>query len=120
MNTLAYFVSSGNLGYVTTNAPASTNLVTPENLRRLKGIPILFISGAENAVYTAENTDVSYTTLCNEHGRQWYEREVFETRGHLDCWMGATAYMDVYSRVRAHVDNVMLKNMFGDKYSDGG
>ncbi|PVH68463.1 alpha/beta-hydrolase [Cadophora sp. DSE1049] len=102
-----WLMSTGRLGCVTTNAPTSINLVTPENIDRLKGIPILFFSGSENWVFTPENTDISYTTLCNAHGRQWYEREVFQGRGHLDCWMGSTAYQDVYPRVRRHVDKVM-------------
>lgn len=102
-----WLMSTGRLGCVTTNAPTSTNLVTPENIDRLKGIPILFFSGSENCVFTPENTDISYTTLCNAHGRQWYEREVFRGRGHLDCWMGSTACQDVFPRVRRHVDKVM-------------
>jgi hypothetical protein len=81
--------------------------VTPENLHRLKGIPILFLSGARNMVFTGENTDTSYTTLCNLYGKQWYEREAFVDRGHLDAWMGATAYQDVYPRVMRHVDEYM-------------
>jgi hypothetical protein len=100
-------MKAGRLGYVTTNAPASANLVTPENIDRLKGIPILFLSGTGNMVFTAENTDISYTTLCHAHGREWYEREVFQNTGHLDCWMGASAYQDVYPRVKHHVDKIM-------------
>ncbi|KAK5653272.1 hypothetical protein OQA88_9171 [Cercophora sp. LCS_1] len=83
------------------------NLVTPSNLSRLRGVPILFISGAENSVFAPESTDMSYTTLCNAHGREWYEREVFEGKGHLDCWMGAEAWRDVYPRVERHVRGVL-------------
>lgn len=57
---------------VTTNGPFSVNLVTAENLERLQGIPILFVAGADNVFYVPENTDTSYTTLCNTHGRQLY------------------------------------------------
>lgn len=101
-------MNSARRGYVTTNDP-SVSLVTPENMDRLKGIPILFLSGTGNMVFTVENTDASYTTLCNAHGRQWYEREVFAGKGHLDAWMGATAYQDVYPRVKRHVDEVTKK-----------
>jgi hypothetical protein len=107
MTALDWLMKSGSVGSVTTNAPAFTELVTPENLKRLKGIPILFLSGSENVVFVPENTDTSYTTLCNAHGRKWYEREVFQGRGHLDHWMGSTAYEDVYPRVKRHVDMVM-------------
>ncbi|KAJ3455563.1 hypothetical protein MRS44_017045 [Fusarium solani] len=108
MRSHGWLMNSARRGYVTTNDP-SVSLVTPENMDRLKGIPILFLSGTGNMVFTAENTDTSYTTLCNAYGRQWYEREVFAGKGHLDAWMGATAYQDVYPRVKRHVDEVMKK-----------
>lgn len=101
-------MKSGSVESVTTNGPAYTELVTPENINRLKGIPILFLSGTGNMVFTAENTDTSYTTLCNAHGREWYERELFAGKGHLDAWMGSSAYQDVYPRVQRHVDKIML------------
>lgn len=112
MPSLYHLMSIGRLGYVTTNPPASINLVTEENIARLKGIPILLFSGSENAVYAPENTDVSYGLLrdMNAEGKDGHdglvERTIFEGRGHLDCWMGSTAYKDVYPRVRRHVDHV--------------
>jgi hypothetical protein len=109
MRSLAHLMSVGRLGHVTTNPPTSINLVTPFNIARLKGIPIFFFSGSENAVYEPQNTDVSYTMLRDAHGADGYERVVFEGRGHLDCWMGATAYKDVYPRVREHVDKVIMR-----------
>lgn len=108
MRSLQWLMESGRKENVLANGPVFTNLVTPENLERLKGIPILFLSGTGNMVFTAENTDISYTTLCNVHGRDWYEREVFPGKGHLDAWMGSTAYQDVYPRVRRHVDQIMM------------
>lgn len=81
-------------------------LVTPQNIARLKGLPIFLFSGAENDVYAAHNTDVSFTTLCEINGGLCYERQVFEGRGHLDSWMSPTAHKDVYPRVWNHVENV--------------
>ncbi len=107
MRSHAWLMNSGRLNCVTTNKPVSANLVTPENIDRLKGLPILFLSGTGNMDFTAENTDISYTTLCNAHGKALYEREVFPGKGHLDAWMGAAAYKDVYPRVRRHVDKFM-------------
>ncbi|KAH6855060.1 hypothetical protein B0I37DRAFT_363801 [Chaetomium sp. MPI-CAGE-AT-0009] len=107
MRSHKWLMNAGRLNCVTTNEPTSANLVTPENLQRLRGIPILFLSGTGNMVFTAENTDISYTTLCNTHGKEWYEREVFPGKGHLDAWMGATAYRDVYPRVKRHADKFM-------------
>ncbi len=110
MRSLSHLMAMGAKSQAITDlstSPGNQTLVTPENIARLRGIPILFFSGAENAVYTPENTDMSYTTLCNAHGREWYEREVFEGRGHLDCWMGPTSYVDVYPRVERHVSMVL-------------
>lgn len=109
MNSLGHLMYMGLRGYVT-NPQGNVKLVTTENIDRLKGIPILFIAGAENTVYTPENTDVSFTSLSTAHGVQWYERQVFEDRGHLDCWMGATANKDVYPRVRRHIERVARGN----------
>jgi hypothetical protein len=111
MPSLAHLMSMGRLGHVTTNPPTSINLVTPYNISRLKGIPILLFSGSENTVYAPENTDVSYTMLRDENGAGGYERVVFEGRGHLDCWMGVTAHKDVYPRVREHVDKAMVRSL---------
>ncbi|KAL7909362.1 hypothetical protein GGI35DRAFT_479634 [Trichoderma velutinum] len=105
MKSLKWLTNCGRLGQVTTNNPG-TSLVTPGNIDRLKGIPMLFLSGSANMVFTAENTDTTYTTLCNAHGRQWYERELFHDKGHLDAWMGSTAHTDVYPRVQRHVEKV--------------
>lgn len=104
MRGLGWLMNAGNIERVTTNQPGGVDLVTPENIARLKGLPILFLSGTGNMVFTAENTDTSFTTLCNAHGRQDYEREVFTGKGHLDAWMGANAHLDVYPRVRRHAD----------------
>ncbi|KAL6876266.1 hypothetical protein HDV57DRAFT_522849 [Trichoderma longibrachiatum] len=108
MQSLKWLTNCGRLGEVTTNNPNAT-LVTADNIYRLHGIPILFLSGSENMVFTAENTDTSYTALCNAHGRQWYERELFHDKGHLDAWMGAAAYKDVYPRVERHVDKAFKR-----------
>jgi hypothetical protein len=110
MRSLAHLMSMGRLDHVTTNQPASINLVKPANMERLKGIPILFFSGSENAVYDPESTEISYTLLRDMHGDRDYERVIFEGKGHLDCWMGAAAYKDVYPRVREHVDSIMMSS----------
>jgi hypothetical protein len=107
MNTMSWLMKCGQLGTLTTNAPSHTNLATPEGIERLKGLPILFVTGADNMAYTAETMDVSYTTLCHAHGRQWYQREVFPNMGHLDVWMGTKSSVIVYPRVRRHVEEVM-------------
>ncbi|KAM0556073.1 hypothetical protein ACHAPJ_006061 [Fusarium lateritium] len=107
MKSLSWLTSTGALEKVTNNE--GWDLVTPENIARLAGIPILFLSGTGNMVFTAENTDTSFTTLCNAHGRNLYERELFTGKGHLDAWMGATSYLDVYPRVARHVGGNKVK-----------
>ena len=85
---------------------AGKDLVTMENLTRLKGIPILFFSGSENSVYSPEATDMSYNAFRNALSEGDYERYVFQGKGHLDCWMGVEAVKDVYPTVLAHVERV--------------
>ena len=107
MVSLAHLMAMGRSGHVMTNTSVSENLVTPFNMSRLRGIPIFFFSGSENTVYDPQSTDVSYTMLRDAFGAEWYERVVFEGKGHLDCWMGKDAIRDVYPRVRKHVDWIM-------------
>jgi choline dehydrogenase-like flavoprotein len=85
MSSLAHLMLMGRAGHVTTSNPNSINLVTPFNMTRLQGIPILFFSGGENTVFDPQSTDISYTMLRDTFGEEWYERVVFEGRGHLDC-----------------------------------
>jgi hypothetical protein len=98
----------GYRGFVTTNGPLFTNLTTPTNVRRLKGIPIMLFSGSDNQVLTPEATDKTYSLLRDTFGPDGdYERHVVQGYGHLDCWMGRQAYVDVYPMVREQVDRVV-------------
>jgi hypothetical protein len=71
--------------------PSGENLVTDENLERLRGVPILLFSGEENVVWRAGSTLTTYTVLREKFGAHGYERLQFEGRGHLDCWMNESA-----------------------------
>ena len=93
-------------GTVQTNSPSSVNLVTAENVARFKGIPILLFSGAENAVFSPESTDLSLAVLKEADPNGSYERVVFQGRGHLDCWMSERAHTDVFPAVKAHMNKV--------------
>ncbi|KAK2609820.1 hypothetical protein N8I77_003299 [Diaporthe amygdali] len=104
MKSLHHLMYMGTHNFVTDSHDVS--LVTPQNIARLKGLPIFLFSGSENAVYAPENTDLSFTTLSEANGGLCYERQVFEGRGHLDSWMSPTAHKDVYPRVLNHVENV--------------
>lgn len=104
MASLNHLMFQGTHDYVTDSQ--NENLVTPQNIARLKGLPIFLFSGAENDVYTPENTDISFTTLSEANGGGFYERQVFKGRGHLDAWMSPTAHKDVFPRVLHHIENV--------------
>lgn len=118
MRCLEHLLRMGTSGIVTTwPSPSSTDssasareLVDDISLVRLKYIPIFFFSGSENAVFSPEATDISYTTLRNELDESQYERDVFEGFGHLDCWMGEKAAEVVWSRVKQHMIKVCSAN----------
>ncbi|KAK2784915.1 ERAD-associated protein [Emmonsiellopsis sp. PD_33] len=87
--TLSHLVEMTRRGYVMNNEGES--LVTDINLNRLRGIPILFFSGAENVVFSPLSTEASYSKLRRLFGGGDYDRVEFPGRGHLDCWMGTNA-----------------------------
>jgi hypothetical protein len=104
MTLLHAITQQGIRGHVATNFPEVEDLVTPERLQRLKGIPIFFFSGSENKAWSPESTDLSYGLLRHTFGKDDYERCVVEGYGHLDCWMSTRAHIDVYPLVRERVD----------------
>jgi len=85
MISLAHLMLMSRAGHVISSHPTAVNLVIPFNISRLRGIPIFFFSGSENAVFDPQSTAASYTMLRNTFGEDNYERVVFEGKGHLDC-----------------------------------
>ncbi|KAL2068473.1 hypothetical protein VTL71DRAFT_16571 [Oculimacula yallundae] len=106
MTLLHLLMQMGYRGFVTTNGPLFKDLTTEHNLRRLKGIPMMFFSGSDNKVLTPESTDKSYSVMRDLFGTKNYSRHVIQGYGHLDCWMGRRAYKDVFPIVREEVDRV--------------
>lgn len=106
MTLLHLLMQMGVRGFVTSNAPLFDDLVTPDNLDRLEGIPIMLFSGGDNHVLNPRCTDMSYEIFRNKFGPDLYERHVIPEYGHLDCWMGREAYKDVYPIIRRQVDKV--------------
>ncbi|KAE8422651.1 FAD/NAD(P)-binding domain-containing protein [Aspergillus pseudocaelatus] len=49
-------------------------LITPENLRRLHGLPVLFITGTANEVFDPESTLQDYEMLRRRFGEHLYRR----------------------------------------------
>ncbi|GME39447.1 glucose-methanol-choline oxidoreductase [Neofusicoccum parvum] len=77
---------------------------TDEGLERLRGVPMLFVSGGENVVFDPESTQVSYDVLRRKFGPGLYKRRVIAGYGHLDTWMGKDAARDVYPVIGEHLE----------------
>ncbi|KAJ7757153.1 hypothetical protein B0H16DRAFT_1538314 [Mycena metata] len=102
MNTLSYVMHTGIAGHSIDNE--GNDLVTEANLARLEGIPILFLSGGDNVVFTPVSTSMSYDDLRERFGTSLYKRVVVPGYGHLDPWMGERSRYDVYPIVGEHVE----------------
>ncbi|KAK1252313.1 hypothetical protein MKX08_003500 [Trichoderma sp. CBMAI-0020] len=105
----------GSRGEVSTNEPEYTELTTPENVERLRGLPFLFFVGGDSAVLSPRATEATYERLIDTFGMSaglpggdiQYRRRVVPGYGHLDCWMGRNAWRDVYPFVREEIDRVV-------------
>jgi choline dehydrogenase-like flavoprotein len=106
MTLLHLLMQMGVRGYVTGNAPLFKELTTPTNVARLNGIPIMLFSGGDNHVLDPQSTDKTYSVLRDTFGDGLYERHIVPGYGHLDCWMGREAYIDVFPLIRQQVDKV--------------
>jgi hypothetical protein len=105
MKCLNHLMFMGREGYVVDDKFQS--ILTPENLRRLEGIPILFIHGEENAVFNPECTMKDHNLLRERFGGDNYERVEYAGKGHLDCWMGKASFADVYPKVEQHAERII-------------
>ncbi|KAF2821646.1 FAD/NAD(P)-binding domain-containing protein [Ophiobolus disseminans] len=105
--------------HLTSNPPYFTDLVTPTNLLKLRGLPILFLHGGENAVWDTRATKASYDTLREAFPEGRYERAVISGYGHLDCWMGKDAGEDVWGWVRGNVGGCEEDESEGDGGNGG-
>lgn len=79
------------------------NMVTKEGVERLRGLPIQFVCGGANVVFTPEATSLAYDLVRDRFGPDLYRRRVVPKYGHLDLWMGSKADVDVYPLVEEHV-----------------
>jgi choline dehydrogenase-like flavoprotein len=60
------------------------------------GIPITFVSGAENQTFLPASTEMTYNWLCSINDPKLYTRHLVPSYGHIDGFMGANASRDVY------------------------
>lgn len=79
------------------------NDVYMPHLNRL-GMPICFISGADNQCYLPDSTERTYQRLCEEFGAANYSRHVVAGYGHIDCIFGKNAVVDVYPIILDHLE----------------
>jgi hypothetical protein len=112
MTLLHLLMKQGYDGHVMSNGPLYERLDTPENVRKLQGIPFLLFVGGDNAVLSPESTERTYEILTDTFGTRMddgiqYRRRVVPDYGHLDCWMGRNAWKDVYPFVLKEVDRVV-------------
>ncbi|KAJ5762401.1 uncharacterized protein N7511_005783 [Penicillium nucicola] len=98
---MKHVVGMGTRGICTDNA--SQSLLTEKNLQRLKGLPILFVSGMENQVFDPQSTLKDYELLRRRFGERLYRRFLAEGYGHLDPIVGKCAAEDVYWRIFGHL-----------------
>ncbi|KKK14322.1 hypothetical protein ARAM_000785 [Aspergillus rambellii] len=78
-------------------------LLTPDNIQRLKGLPILLMSGTDNEVFDPDSTLRDYELLRRQFGESLYRRFLVRGYGHLDPVVGKSAADDVYWRVFDHL-----------------
>ncbi|KAF7342089.1 FAD/NAD(P)-binding domain-containing protein [Mycena venus] len=102
MTNLSHLMRMGTIGHCIDNQ--GNNLVTDANLARLQGVPILFISGGDNVVFTPVSTNMCYDDLRERFGPTLYKRVVVNGYGHLDTWMGERSRRDVYPVVLQHIE----------------
>jgi cholesterol oxidase len=73
------------------------------NLNRLD-LPIAFLHGENNRLFTPEGSELTYRALCEVNGPENYVRHVIRDYAHMDCFIGANAARDVYPIVTAELD----------------
>jgi cholesterol oxidase len=74
------------------------------HLDRLR-LPISFMHGALNRVFPPEATRLTFDALCNAFGARRYRRKEFEGYNHMDCFIGRTAWRDVYPWILEQLEN---------------
>jgi hypothetical protein len=93
-------------------------LMTLPNLENLRNVPILFISGTENDVFSPESTLWDYEMLRRHFGEELYRRLLVESYGRLDPIIGKDAAEDVYWRVFEHTVWCNKNSLVGARDTD--
>jgi hypothetical protein len=70
------------------------DMMSPENVAWLRGVPMLLFVGGDNAVLSTEATERTYEMVYDAFGSgvQWgeliYKRRIVPGYRYFDCWMG--------------------------------
>lgn len=67
-------------------------------------LPIAFIHGEKNRLFTPEGSQLTYDFLCAANGPEYYTRHIIKGYAHMDCFVGKDAARDVYPVVAAELD----------------
>ncbi|OJD33687.1 glucose-methanol-choline oxidoreductase [Diplodia corticola] len=105
MRMLRQTMAMGRAGRVLDGEGKDT-VATDEGLERLRGLPILFVSGGANVVFDPESTFITYDVLRRRFGPDLYQRRVVQGYGHLDTWMGKNSVRDVFPVIGDHISSL--------------
>ncbi|KAJ7641630.1 hypothetical protein FB45DRAFT_976315 [Roridomyces roridus] len=96
MGMLTHLMRTGHVGQDLDDA--ERDLLTDENVKRLGGVKMTFVSGGDNVVFSPVSTSLCYDFMRERFGdaNGLYRRVVAEGYGHLDFWMGKKSRVDVY------------------------
>jgi cholesterol oxidase len=74
------------------------DILTDEDRRHLDRLrlPIQLISGADNRMMVPESTARTHQLLCEANGPSFYQRNVHDGFGHLDCFVGDGAADEIW------------------------
>lgn len=100
LTTLKQITLALNTGHVT---DAEGNDVYLSHADRIN-IPIAFIHGEHNRLFTPEGSKETYDFLCETNGSENYVRHVIPGYAHMDCFLGKDAARDVYPFVTSQLD----------------
>ena len=100
LSTLNHITTVLNKGHMVT---ADGQEAYMPHLDRLK-LPIAFIHGENNRLFTPEGSELTYDALRDVNGPGYYVRHVIEDYAHMDCFIGKNAARDVYPIVTAELD----------------
>lgn len=87
-------------GHVVTAGGVDAYLPEVERFR----MPISFVHGANNRLFTPEGSRLTYDYLREHNGPENYSLNIIDGYAHMDCFIGKDAARDVYPVITAELD----------------